>query len=92
MFGSGGPVVLLLAALVNAATFCTFTYLTPLVINISGFSERWVPVMLALFGLGSFAVVTIGGRLSDTRPMRVLIPGGIALLMSSPAPRDRLKK
>ncbi|MEV6866060.1 MFS transporter [Streptosporangium subroseum] len=39
-----------------------------------------LPAMLALFGLGSFAGVTIGGRLSDTRPMRVLIPGGIALL------------
>jgi DHA1 family chloramphenicol resistance protein-like MFS transporter len=73
-------VVLLLAALVNAATFCTFTYLTPLITNVSGFSEGWVPAMLALFGLGSFAGVTIGGRLSDTRPMRVLIPGGIALL------------
>ena len=73
-------VVLLLAALVNAATFCTFTYLTPLITNVSGFSEDWVPAMLALFGLGSFAGVTIGGRLSDTRPMRVLIPGGVALL------------
>ncbi|MCC5579509.1 MFS transporter [Microtetraspora sp. AC03309] len=73
-------VVLVLAALVNAATFCTFTYLTPLVTDVSGFSEGWVPVTLALFGLGSFAGVTIGGRLSDTRPMLVLIPGGIALL------------
>ncbi|MFD1542397.1 Cmx/CmrA family chloramphenicol efflux MFS transporter [Nonomuraea guangzhouensis] len=73
-------VVLVLAALVNAATFCTFTYLTPLVTNVSGFSEGWVPALLALFGLGSFAGVTIGGRLSDTRPMRVLILGGIALL------------
>ncbi|WP_067170682.1 Cmx/CmrA family chloramphenicol efflux MFS transporter [Microtetraspora niveoalba] len=73
-------VVLLLAALVNAATFCTFTYLTPLITHVSGFSEHWVPAMLALFGLGSFAGVTVGGRLSDTRPMRVLIPGGIALL------------
>ncbi|MFD0883698.1 Cmx/CmrA family chloramphenicol efflux MFS transporter, partial [Streptosporangium algeriense] len=73
-------VVLLLTALVNAGTFCTFTYLAPLITNVSGFSEVWVPAMLALFGLGSFAGVTIGGRLSDTRPMRVLIPGGIALL------------
>ncbi|HUR08202.1 MAG TPA: Cmx/CmrA family chloramphenicol efflux MFS transporter [Nonomuraea sp.] len=73
-------VVLVLAALVNAATFCTFTYLTPLIINVSGFSDGWVPAMLALFGLGSFAGVTIGGRLSDTRPMRVLVVGGIALL------------
>ena len=73
-------VVLVLAALVNAATFCTFTYLAPLVTNVSGFSEGWVPAMLALFGLGSFAGVTIGGRLSDTRPMQVLVVGGIALL------------
>ncbi|MCA2225894.1 hypothetical protein [Nonomuraea aurantiaca] len=35
---------------------------------------------MALFGLGSFAGVTIGGRLSDTRPTPVLIAGGIALL------------
>ncbi|MEV1243163.1 Cmx/CmrA family chloramphenicol efflux MFS transporter [Nonomuraea sp. NPDC050022] len=73
-------VVLALAALVNAATFCTFTYLTPLVTNVSGFSPGWVPAVLALFGLGSFAGVTIGGRLSDTRPTLVLIAGGIALL------------
>ncbi|MEV0350128.1 Cmx/CmrA family chloramphenicol efflux MFS transporter [Nonomuraea sp. NPDC050680] len=73
-------VALVLAALVNAATFCTFTYLTPLVTNVSGFAQGWVPAVLALFGLGSFAGVTIGGRLSDTRPMRVLIAGGIALL------------
>src|SRR5262249_9572650 len=74
------PVVLLLAALVNAATFCTFTYVAVLVTGVSGFSEDWVPGMLALFGLGSFAGVTIGGRLSDTRPIWVLVPGGIALL------------
>ncbi|GAB3982538.1 hypothetical protein GCM10029978_086510 [Actinoallomurus acanthiterrae] len=73
-------VVLLLAALVNAATFCTFTYLALVVTAVSGFSEDWVPGTLALFGLGSFAGVTIGGRLSDTRPMRVLVPGGITLL------------
>ncbi|MCI2416571.1 MFS transporter [Saccharopolyspora sp. K220] len=72
-------VVLLLTALVNAAIFGTFTYLAPLVTNVSGFSDGWVPTALAVFGLGSFAGVTIGGRLSDTRPMRVLIPGGIAL-------------
>jgi DHA1 family chloramphenicol resistance protein-like MFS transporter len=73
-------VVLLLAALVNAGTFCTFTYLTPLISNVSGFSDGWVPTMLALFGLGSFVGVTIGGRWSDAWPMRVLVPGGIALL------------
>ncbi|MFD1832651.1 Cmx/CmrA family chloramphenicol efflux MFS transporter [Streptomyces desertarenae] len=73
-------VTLLLAALVNGATFCTFTYLAPVVTDVSGYGTRWVPVLLALFGLGAFAGVTAGGRLADTRPMRLLVPGGLALL------------
>ncbi|GGS66376.1 Cmx/CmrA family chloramphenicol efflux MFS transporter [Nonomuraea spiralis] len=72
-------VALALGALVNAATFCTFTYLSPLVTEVSGLSEGWVPVILALFGLGSFAGVSAAGRLSDTRPMPVLLAGGLAL-------------
>ncbi|MGV9327149.1 Cmx/CmrA family chloramphenicol efflux MFS transporter [Streptosporangium sandarakinum] len=72
-------VTLSLGALVNGATFCAFTYLAPLVTDVGGFGPGWVPVFLALFGLGSFAGVTIGGRVSDERPMRLLVPGGLAL-------------
>ncbi|MGW2328603.1 Cmx/CmrA family chloramphenicol efflux MFS transporter [Streptomyces sp. NPDC001700] len=74
-------VTLGLGMLVNAATFCTFTYLTPLITNVSGIGEAWVPAVLALFGIGSFAGVTIAGRWSDARPMLVLVPGGLALLV-----------
>jgi len=73
-------VTLGLGMLVNAATFCTFTYLTPLITNVSGIGQAWVPAVLALFGLGSFAGVTVAGRWSDARPMLVLVPGGLALL------------
>ncbi|MFI0774291.1 Cmx/CmrA family chloramphenicol efflux MFS transporter [Streptomyces sp. NPDC021212] len=73
-------VTLGLGMLVNAATFCTFTYLTPLITNVSGLGDAWVPAVLALFGLGSFAGVTVAGRWSDARPMLVLVPGGSALL------------
>lgn len=73
-------VVMLLGALVNGATFCTFTYLAVLVVDVGGLPGGWVPGVLALFGLGSFAGVSVGGRLSDTRPARVLLAGGIALL------------
>ncbi|MFI2666191.1 Cmx/CmrA family chloramphenicol efflux MFS transporter [Micromonospora carbonacea] len=73
-------VTLLLAALVNGATFCTFTYLAPLVTEVSGYGRAWVPALLAAFGLGSFAGVTVAGRLSDSRPMPVLVAGGPALL------------
>ncbi|MGW2417042.1 Cmx/CmrA family chloramphenicol efflux MFS transporter [Streptomyces tubercidicus] len=73
-------VLLLLGALVNGATFCAFTYLAPLVTEVTGFGTGWVPALLALFGLGSFAGVSAGGRLADTRPLRLLALGGPALL------------
>ncbi|GAA4076892.1 Cmx/CmrA family chloramphenicol efflux MFS transporter [Actinomadura miaoliensis] len=73
-------VILLLGALVNGATFCSFTYLAPLVTNVTGFAQTWVPLVLALFGLGSFAGVTAGGRMADTRPLRLLGYGSAALL------------
>ncbi|MFH9676244.1 MFS transporter [Streptomyces sp. NPDC017405] len=57
--------VLCLAALVNGATFCTFTYLAPLVTEVGGLGAGWVPAVLALFGAGAFAGVTAAGRLAD---------------------------
>ncbi|MFI7445046.1 MFS transporter [Nonomuraea indica] len=73
--------VLLLGALVNGATFCAFTYLAPLVTAVTGLGAHAVPVVLALFGAGSFAGVTVAGRLSDRWPGRVLAIGGVALLL-----------
>ncbi|MFG1703792.1 Cmx/CmrA family chloramphenicol efflux MFS transporter [Nonomuraea sp. M3C6] len=71
--------LLLLGALVNGATFCTFTYLVPLLTGDTGIGAGWMPAMLALFGLGSFAGVSISGRIADARPMRLLVGGGVAL-------------
>ncbi|MFI7319232.1 Cmx/CmrA family chloramphenicol efflux MFS transporter [Streptomyces venezuelae] len=73
-------VTLLLGALVNGATFCTFTYLSPVVTHVTGLGSGWVPAMLALFGVGSFVGVTAAGRLADVRPMPVLVFGSLALL------------
>ncbi|MDO0936857.1 MFS transporter [Streptomyces sp. DG2A-72] len=72
-------VTLLLGALVNGATFCSFTYLAPLVTHVTGLPGGSVPVVLALFGLGSFVGVSVGGRLADRRPALVLGAGGVAL-------------
>ncbi|MET7799854.1 Cmx/CmrA family chloramphenicol efflux MFS transporter [Streptomyces decoyicus] len=74
-------VLLLLGALVNGATFCAFTYLAPLVTDVTGIGAGWVPAALALFGLGSFVGVGLGGRLADTRPVPLLVAGGAALLL-----------
>ncbi|GAA2232090.1 Cmx/CmrA family chloramphenicol efflux MFS transporter [Streptomyces nogalater] len=76
--------VLCLAALVNGATFCTFTYLAPLVTEVCGLGAGWVPGVLALFGAGAFAGVTAAGRLADRpadRRARPVLPlAGAALL------------
>ncbi|KUN17527.1 chemotaxis protein [Streptomyces antibioticus] len=73
--------LLLLGALVNGATFCTFTYLAPLVTEVAGLGDGWVPVVLALFGVGAFAGVRVGGLLADRRPGMALCGGGIALCL-----------
>lgn len=72
--------VLALAALVNGATFCTFTYLAPLVTEVCGLGAGWVPGVLALFGAGAFAGVTAAGRLADRGAGPVLPLAGAALL------------
>ena len=66
-----GPRLLLvmaLGALVNGATFASFTFLAPVVTDVAGLGELWVSVALVLFGAGSFAGVTVAGRFSDRRP------------------------
>ncbi|MET9810533.1 Cmx/CmrA family chloramphenicol efflux MFS transporter [Streptomyces halstedii] len=70
---------LLVMALVQGATFCAFSYLEPLVTRVTGFGAGWVPVVLALFGAGSFAGVTLAGRLADSRPKAVIGSGLVAL-------------
>lgn len=72
---------LVLGALINGATFCSFTYLAPTLTDITGFDSRWVPLLLGVFGLGSFIGVTIGGRLADTYPFQLLVAGTTALLL-----------
>jgi len=74
-------VLLSLGALVNGATFCSFTYLAPLVTDVTGLGGSWVPVVLALFGLGAFLGVRVGGRLADRRPGPVVAAGGVALCL-----------
>ncbi|MFH9738663.1 Cmx/CmrA family chloramphenicol efflux MFS transporter [Streptomyces roseolus] len=72
--------VMVLAALVNAATFGSFTYLAPVVTGTAGLSASWVSVALVLFGVGSFAGVTVAGRLADRHAGRLLAFGGPLLL------------
>ncbi|MFF8812990.1 Cmx/CmrA family chloramphenicol efflux MFS transporter [Streptomyces pactum] len=52
-------------ALNAAAVFCFFSYLAPLLTDVAGLSESWVPSVLALFGVGALIGTTVGGRTAD---------------------------
>ncbi|GAA3979686.1 MFS transporter [Streptomyces marokkonensis] len=77
--------VMLLGALVNAATFASFTFLAPIVTGTAGLGDLWISVVLVLFGLGSFVGITVAGRVSDHRPDLVVTLGGPLLLLGWPA-------
>lgn len=72
--------VMLLGALVNGGTFAAFTFLAPIVTQSAGLQEAWIAGILVLFGIGSFAGVTIAGRFSDRHPGRLIAVGGPLLL------------
>lgn len=79
----------LLALLVGAVGFggffAVYSYITPTLTGISGFSESAVPLALALFGLGMTVGTEIGGRLADRSVVRTIYVGmaasGAALLL-----------
>ena len=70
-----------LGAMINGATFAVLTFLAPVATETAGLPDVWVPVVLVMFGGGSFLGVTIAGRLSDRRPGLVLGVGGPLLLV-----------
>ncbi|GHJ08686.1 chloramphenicol resistance protein [Micromonospora humidisoli] len=72
---------IVLAVLVNAATFGTFTYLAAIATGPAGFTDRTVPLLLAVFGIGAFLGVTVAGRFGD-RHWRPLITVTGPLLMA----------
>ncbi|MGW1227835.1 Cmx/CmrA family chloramphenicol efflux MFS transporter [Streptomyces sp. NPDC001478] len=69
------------SALVQGATFCAFSYLEPVAREVAGFGAGWVPVLLALFGVGSFLGVALCGRILDSRPLALTAAGLVALTL-----------
>ncbi|NUR85017.1 MAG: MFS transporter [Nonomuraea sp.] len=70
-------------ALTTAASLVTFSYLTPLLTEVTGVPAPWVPAVLALYGAGALLGVTLGGRLADTRALQTLGLGVAALVVVS---------
>lgn len=82
-------------SLLMTALIVTFGYLAPLLTDSTGLPAGAVPVVLALYGLGAFAGITVGGRTADRHPFRTLWVGigglaiasvVLALTATSPVP------
>ncbi|WP_327634791.1 MFS transporter [Kribbella sp. NBC_00482] len=81
-------------ALVTATILIVFSYLAPLLIQTTGLPPGAVPGVLALYGLGSFIGITVGGRFADALPFHTLfisitglivLSGVLAITASVPA-------
>lgn len=69
------PIITCLAitVLVMIGQYSLFTYVAPLLTEVTGLDEGLVPWLLLLYGVGSTVGVFIGGRLADWRLMPSLI-------------------
>ncbi|PGH49033.1 MFS transporter [Streptomyces sp. Ru87] len=65
-------------ALAGGGVFCFFSYLAPLLTDVAGLADSWVPAVLALFGVGALVGSTVGGRLADRHLFGVLLSGTAA--------------
>ncbi|QCR31233.1 MFS transporter [Lysinibacillus sp. SGAir0095] len=64
--------VFLITALGYGGTFVVFTYLSPLLQEITGFKEETVAVLLLVYGIAIAIGNTIGGKLSNRNPINAL--------------------
>lgn len=69
-----------LAVLVNAATFCSFTYLAVIASGPAALTETQIPLLLALFGIGAFGGVMLAGKYADAHWTRVISISGPMLV------------
>lgn len=67
---------LFIVILVMIGQYSLFTYITPLLTNVTGIETGTVPWLLLLYGVGSTIGVFIGGRLADWK----LMPSLVAIL------------
>jgi DHA1 family chloramphenicol resistance protein-like MFS transporter len=69
--------------MVTATILVVFSYLAPLLTQTTGLSPGAVPGVLALYGLGSFIGITIGGRFADALPFHTLFISIVGLIALS---------
>ena len=80
----GKPNVLLalaMSVLASTSLFSVFTYIAPILRDVTGVTPHGVTIMLLLFGLGLTGGSMLGGRLADSRLLPALLGMSIAVVL-----------
>lgn len=64
---------LLITAFGFSGVFAAFTYIAPMLKNVTELNEKYIPAVLVLFGIGMVAGNHIGGRLTDKGTRKALL-------------------
>ena len=78
---------LLIGAIGFAGMFCVFSYLTATLTEVTGVSDGWIPVALAVFGVGSVIGNLAGGWLVDRLQFRatgIILAWSVLVLLVFP--------
>ncbi|WLR54543.1 MFS transporter [Mesobacillus subterraneus] len=72
---SNGPLLLAFAitALGYGGTFVAFTYLTPILQEVTGFTPKMVSIILLVYGVAVAIGNAIGGKAADKNPLKALL-------------------
>jgi MFS transporter, DHA1 family, inner membrane transport protein len=73
--------VLALSTLSSVSLFCVFTYIAPILEQVTHFSPAAVTRVLVVFGVGITLGNLLGGRLADWKQMPVLLAGFVLLIV-----------
>ena len=73
--------VLGISVLASTSLFSTFTYITPILEDVTGLTPHAVTLVLLLFGLGLTVGSTLGGKLADWRLMPSLVASQLAIVV-----------
>ncbi|CAL93198.1 MFS transporter [Azoarcus olearius] len=71
---------MLISVLSSASLFSVFTYIAPMLLEVTGISPRGVTLVLLLFGAGLTLGNLLGGRLADWRLMPAVIGIFVAVI------------
>jgi DHA1 family inner membrane transport protein len=70
-----------MSVLASTSLFSVFTYIAPILQDITGVSPHGVTIMLLLFGVGLTAGSMLGGRLADSQLLPSLVGMALAVLV-----------